>query len=196
MKERPRRVGEQIQRYLSSRLIQELRDPRLGFATITGVEMSPDLHTARVFVTVFGLDAKGKKTAIAALNGATGRLRWELGRDLKLRHVPSLLFLEDVSIERADRIERLIRDLHPEGTGPGSEERGGDEDDEETDAGHPEDAGGREDEERESDDPDGLDGTGDGETEAGAPEDAGGIAERKPRRPRDRGGSSGRAGRR
>jgi ribosome-binding factor A len=110
--ERPRRVAEQIQRYLSSRLIPELRDPRLGFATVTAVEVSRDLKTARVFVTIFEPDPAKKKGAMDALTGAAGRFRRDLGRDLRLRFTPTLTFVEDESIERADRIERLIHEIH------------------------------------------------------------------------------------
>jgi ribosome-binding factor A len=119
--ERPRRVAEQIQRYLSSRLIPELRDPRLGFATVTSVEVSRDLKTARVYVTIFEPDLVKRQAAMDALAGAAGRFRRDLGRDLRMRFTPTLTFLEDESIERADRIERLIREIH-EHEGPGGDE--------------------------------------------------------------------------
>jgi ribosome-binding factor A len=114
--ERPRRVAEQIQRYLSSRLIPELRDPRLGFATVTSVEVSRDLKTARVYVTIYEPDLVKRKAALEALSGAAGRFRRDLGRDLRLRFTPTLTFLEDESIERADRIERLIHEIHESDT--------------------------------------------------------------------------------
>jgi len=124
-------VGEQIQRYLSSRLIPELRDPRLGFATVTAVDVSRDLRTARIFVTIYEADPVKRKAAMEALTGAAGRFRRELGRDLRLRFTPTLTFLEDESIERADRIERLIHEIHESGSedaGEGDEDRpGGDE---------------------------------------------------------------------
>lgn len=111
--ERPRRVAEAIQRFLSTHL-SSLRDPRLGFSTVTGVEVSRDLKSARVFVTVFEQDAGRKQAAMKALNGAAGLMRREMGRSLGLRYAPTLLFQEDLSVERADRIERLIRDIHHE----------------------------------------------------------------------------------
>jgi ribosome-binding factor A len=110
--ERPRRVAEQIQRFLSSALIGGLRDPRLGFATVTGVEVSPDLKSARVFVTVLDPDPAKRKGSLDALNHAAGHFRHEMGRELRLRYTPTLRFEEDTSIERADRIERLIRTMH------------------------------------------------------------------------------------
>ena len=103
-----------IQRYLSSRLLPELRDPRLGFATVTGVEVTSDLKSARVFVTIYEQDAVRKKGAIDALNGAAGRFRRDLGRGLSLRYAPVLIFVEDASVARGDRIERLIRNIHQE----------------------------------------------------------------------------------
>lgn len=110
--ERPRRVAEQIQRFLSAKLITELRDPRLGFATITGVEISPDLKSARVFVTFLEPDPAKRADSLLALNQAAGRFRHDLGHDLRLRYAPTLRFEEDRSIERADRIERIIKTLH------------------------------------------------------------------------------------
>ena len=110
--ERPRRVAEQIQRFLSSRLIPALRDPRLGFATVTAVEVTRDLKTARVFVTIYEPDSAKRQGALDALNGAAGLFRRDLGRGLRLRFAPTLTFLEDASIERGDRIERIIHEIH------------------------------------------------------------------------------------
>src|SRR5262245_46168405 len=111
--ERPRRVAEQIQRFLSEALISELReDPRLGFTTVTGVEVTRDLRSSRVFVTVLDPDPAKREAAIQALNQAAGHFRHEMGRQLRLRYTPSLRFEEDTSIERADRIERLIQTFH------------------------------------------------------------------------------------
>jgi ribosome-binding factor A len=112
--DRPRRVAEQIQRFLSSRLIPELRDPRLGFATITGVELSRDLRSARVYVTIFNPDPARRSEALAALNHASGRFRTEIAHGLSLRYTPTLRFHEDVSIDRADRIDRLIQEIQRE----------------------------------------------------------------------------------
>lgn len=117
--DRNRKVAEQIQRHLSSRLIPALRDPRLGFATVTGVEVSRDLKSARVYVTIYEPDESKRRKAMAALNGVAGRFRREIASGLGLRYAPSLQFLEDASIERADRIERLILEIQrdrPAGT--------------------------------------------------------------------------------
>ena len=112
--ERRRRVAEEIQRFLSQRLISELRDSPVGFATVTGVDLSPDLKSARVFVTVYGGDEAKRAQAVASLNRAAGHFRHEIGQSLRLRHTPILEFEVDESIERADRIERLIREIHEE----------------------------------------------------------------------------------
>ena len=119
--ERPRRVAEQIHRLLSSRLIPALRDPRLGFATITSVDISRDLKSARVFVTIHEQSAASKKKALDALNGAAGHFRHEMGRELRLRYMPSLRFEEDTSVERAARIEHLLREINPSLGGDESE---------------------------------------------------------------------------
>lgn len=111
--ERPRKVGEAIQRFLSTHLAS-LRDPRLGFCTVTGVEVSRDLKSARVYVTVYEQDESRKRAALKALNGAAGLMRREMGGALRLRYAPTLLFQEDVSVERADRIEQIIRDIREE----------------------------------------------------------------------------------
>ena len=112
--ERPRRVAEQIQRLLSSRLIPSLRDPRMGFSTVTAVDVAHDLKSARVYVTAYDQDPERREGAVEALNGAAGHFRREIGKSLRLRYTPELRFFEDQSIERADRIERLIRTIHGE----------------------------------------------------------------------------------
>ena len=119
--ERPRRVAEQIQRFLSSSLIPGLRDPCLGFATVTGVELTRDLKSARVFITIYEPDAAKREAALGALNGAAGHFRRDLGRGLRLRFAPVLTFHEDTSIDRADRIERLIHEIHENDVGPGGD---------------------------------------------------------------------------
>jgi len=108
--ERPRRVAEQIQRYLSSRLIPALRDPRLGFATVTAVEVSLDLAHARVRVSVMGSEEeKGK--SLEGLASAARFLRAQLARELTLRVTPELRFELDRGLEHAQRIDRVLRDL-------------------------------------------------------------------------------------
>jgi len=107
---RPRQVGDLVRAELARLIREELRDPDIGFATITGVDMSPDLHSARVFVSVFGPPEQFQKS-VAALNGAAGKLRGLVGRNCGLRLAPELRFAEDHSIEQGARIEELLRHL-------------------------------------------------------------------------------------
>ncbi len=112
MKERrrPRQVGDQVRAELARLLREELRDPDIGFATITSVDMSPDLRSAKVFVSVFGPQEQFEKS-VAALNKASGHLRGMVGRNCGLRLAPELHFVEDHTIEQGARIEELLRTL-------------------------------------------------------------------------------------
>jgi len=92
-------------------LIKGLKDPRVGFVTVTAVEVTPDLHLARVFFTVFG-DDKQRKDSQQGLQSAVPFLRRELARRLRMRYMPDLLFQFDASLEYGNRIESLIRDIH------------------------------------------------------------------------------------
>jgi ribosome-binding factor A len=107
--QRLRRVADQIQRELSELLRAELKDPRVGMITLTGVEVSPDLAHARVFFTTLG-DAETLARCEAGLRRASGFLRAELGQRLKLRVTPELRFVHDASVERGVRLSKLIDD--------------------------------------------------------------------------------------
>jgi ribosome-binding factor A len=108
---RSHRVGEQIHKEVSALLQKGLKDPRIGFVTITGVEMTPDLHLARIFFTVIA-DEAGRRDTEKGLKSSIPFLRRELGRRLRMRYVPDLLFQYDSSIDQGNRIESLIRDIH------------------------------------------------------------------------------------
>ena len=112
MKERrrPRQVGDLVRAELARLLREELRDPDIGFATITTVDMSPDLRSARVFVSVFG-EADQFAKSVAALNHAAGHLRGIVGRNCGLRLAPELRFVEDHTIEQGARIEELLKTI-------------------------------------------------------------------------------------
>jgi ribosome-binding factor A len=88
-------------------LERRIKDPRLGFVTVTEARLTNDLREATVFYTVYGTDAERTDTA-AALDSATGVIRSEVGRQLGLRHTPSLEFVADVLPENAQRIEELV----------------------------------------------------------------------------------------
>ncbi len=107
---RPRQVGDVVRAELARLLREELRDPAIGFATITEVEMSDDLRSARVFVSVFGGKDQFKKT-VDALNKARGHLRGLVGRNCGLRYAPELHFNEDHTIETGARIDELLRSI-------------------------------------------------------------------------------------
>ncbi|MDN4594453.1 30S ribosome-binding factor RbfA [Polycladomyces subterraneus] len=110
------RVGEQIKKELSQILQQELKDPRIGFVTITSVEMSGDLQHAKVYVSVMG-DEEQKKNTLAALNKAKGFIRSEIGRRITLRHTPELVFKVDESIEHGQYINQLLREVKTDDVG-------------------------------------------------------------------------------
>jgi ribosome-binding factor A len=106
---RTQRVNAQLQRDLTELIREELTDPRLKGVTVTRVEVSPDLRNARAFVSL--LDPKGDIDGTAkVLNGAAGRLQRSLAPRLRLRVVPHLHFIADHAQERADRLNRLIRE--------------------------------------------------------------------------------------
>ena len=110
---RPDRVGDQLRQELAELIAREVHDPGIGFLTITHVRMSPDLQNARVYYTTIG-DEKARKDTARALGRATPFLRRNIGKRLRLRHVPELEFFFDESIERQDRIERIMLDIQAE----------------------------------------------------------------------------------
>jgi ribosome-binding factor A len=107
--QRLRRVADQIQKELSGLLRTELKDPRVGMITLTGVEVSPDLGHAKVFFTTLG-DAEALARTEAGLKRAAGFLRVELSHRLKLRVTPEVRFVHDPSVERGARLSKLIDD--------------------------------------------------------------------------------------
>ncbi|HEX6658048.1 MAG TPA: 30S ribosome-binding factor RbfA [Ilumatobacter sp.] len=126
--QRPTRVGEQIREDLSELLAREVHDPGIGFITLTRVEVTPDLQIARAFYTSLG-DDKAKRESKRALERAAPFLRRQLGRRLRLRRTPELQFFYDESIERHDRIERILQEIQAERTATAADdERPGDDD--------------------------------------------------------------------
>lgn len=114
MGHRPERVREFIKEQVGEIIQQELKDPRIGFVSVTGVEVSADLRHAKVYVSVLG-DAQAKADTMAGLQSAQGYVRGELGRRLQMRFSPEVLFRLDESIERGTRVMSLIRQVteHP-----------------------------------------------------------------------------------
>lgn len=107
--ERQARLADRIRVLVAERLEKGLRDPRLGFVTITDVRVTGDLQHASVFYTVLGTAEERADTA-AALTAATGMLRSEVGRRLGVRMTPSLEFIPDAIPENADHISALLRE--------------------------------------------------------------------------------------
>jgi ribosome-binding factor A len=103
------RIGDQIQKDLAELIRTEVKDPRIGMITLTGVEISSDHHHAKVFFTTLGGPESVTKAA-GSLQHASGFLRSQLAKGLKLRIVPELHFIYDESVERGIRLSRLIDD--------------------------------------------------------------------------------------
>src|SRR5215468_10583744 len=113
MSERMRRVNEAVREVISEAL-GELKDPRIGFVTVTGVETSPDLRHARVFVSVFGPERKRQAT-LDGLTAAHGVLQARLARELRMKRTPQLAFEYDRTVEEGVRMSKLIDELSPDG---------------------------------------------------------------------------------
>jgi ribosome-binding factor A len=109
MADRMRRVNEAVREVVSARLAEGLRDPRIGFVTVTSVDTSPDLRQARVYVSVLGTDDERAAT-MAGLESAHGVLQQAVARELRLKHTPTLQFVFDESIHRGMRITELLDD--------------------------------------------------------------------------------------
>jgi len=107
-----RRVNESVRQVLSE-AVGELKDPRIGFVTVTGVETSPDLRHARVYVSVFGTE-ESRQDSLAGLEAAHGVLQSRLGRELRMKRTPQLAFEYDPTVERGVRMTQLIDELAPD----------------------------------------------------------------------------------
>ena len=107
-----RRVNEAVRQVLSE-AVGELKDPRIGFVTVTGVETSPDLRHARVYVSVFGSEAE-REESLTGLEAAHGVLQGRLARELRLKRTPQLAFEYDPTVERGVRMTQLIDELAPD----------------------------------------------------------------------------------
>src|SRR4051795_3671500 len=107
--ERMRRVDEAMREVLSDAITSELKDPRVGFVTVTAVDTSPDLRHAHVYVSVLG-DEEQREASLAGLASSHGYLQSRVASELRLKHPPQLDFRYDESAERGERIQRLLRD--------------------------------------------------------------------------------------
>lgn len=104
---RMRRVDEAVRAVLSDAIVTDLKDPRIGFVTVTAVETSPDLRHARVHVSVLGDEAQREAT-LDGLRSAQGYLQGRVGGELRLKHTPALEFRYDPTVDRGMRIEQIL----------------------------------------------------------------------------------------
>jgi ribosome-binding factor A len=107
--DRMRRVDEAMREVLSDAITSEVKDPRVGFVTVTSVETSPDLRHARVYVSVLG-DGPVRKRSMAGLQSAHGYLQRRVASELRLKNTPTLEFLYDDSLDRGLRIAELLQE--------------------------------------------------------------------------------------
>lgn len=110
---RQERLSDQIRAEVAEMIAGELKDPRIGFTTVTRVELSGDLHHARVLVSVLGND-EARQATLEGLSSAAGYLRHEIGRRLRMRRVPELTFVLDRGAEEGLKIETLLQKLKQE----------------------------------------------------------------------------------
>ena len=124
MQNRKKRVGQLIKSEVSEMILKDLKDPRIGFVSVTDVEVSGDLRYATVYFTVLGED-KSVKSTITALERATGYVRREIASRLRLRYAPEIRFKYDETYQRAWHLEEVIRDLHGSEDSPAHDDKGG-----------------------------------------------------------------------
>jgi ribosome-binding factor A len=105
--DRMRRIDEVMRKVVGSAIAGDLEDPRIGFVTVTHVQTSPDLRSARVYVSVLG-DEEERQETLAALASSHGKLQAAIARDVRMKHTPTLKFFYDDSLERGVRLTRLL----------------------------------------------------------------------------------------
>lgn len=108
---RANRVGEQMKKELGEIISRKIKDPRIGFVTITDVEVSGDLQQAKVYISVLG-DEEQRENTLKGLAKAKGFIRTEIGQRIRLRKTPEIIFEWDESIDYGNRIETLLHQLH------------------------------------------------------------------------------------
>jgi ribosome-binding factor A len=121
LSQRTERV-QRLAREVLGEAIQNLKDPRLGFTTVTAVRISPDLRHARVFVSVLGSDEETQST-MAALKSATPLLRTHLGHEVRMRYTPELVFELDTGAHEAQRLEEILHQIETEPAADGEDQQ-------------------------------------------------------------------------
>lgn len=114
--QRSDRVKELLRQEISQIIREEIKDPRIGFATVTDVEISQDLRHAKVFISIYG-DEDNRNQTLKGLQSASGFIRGEVGKRIRMKHVPEILFRFDESIERGARIFELLHEIENEDEG-------------------------------------------------------------------------------
>ena len=109
--QRSERVGELLTEVIADVLREDIRDPRVSAVTITAAKVTKDLRQARIYFTILGGASENKDTVLAGLKSALGFIRARIGKQLKLRFVPALEFFYDDSVDEAERIEKLLRQI-------------------------------------------------------------------------------------
>ncbi len=110
---RVRKIQEFIKQEVGSMLLRDLKDPRLGFITVTGVKLTNDLRESTIYVSLFGKEEE-KAASLEALNQAKGFIRRELGQRLKIYYTPTIAFEEDKSLDYGMHIDGLLKKIHKE----------------------------------------------------------------------------------
>jgi ribosome-binding factor A len=118
---RTERLGEEIREEVARMISSEVKDPRIGFVTVTRVSLGPDLRQARIFVGVLGTE-KQRQASLVGLKQASGFMRRALGQRLRLRHTPELVFQYDEGLDASDRVARLLDEIHQAPAAPAPEE--------------------------------------------------------------------------
>ncbi|HWO96906.1 ribosome-binding factor A [Bacillus fengqiuensis] len=113
MKIRPNRVGEQMKKELGEIISRKIKDPRIGFVTVTDVQVTGDLQQAKVFISVLG-DEEQRQNTLKGLAKAKGFIRSEIGQRIRLRKTPEIIFEFDESIDYGNRIESLLHEIQKE----------------------------------------------------------------------------------
>jgi ribosome-binding factor A len=118
---RSEKVADLIQKEISEMLVRNLKDPRIGFITVTRISVSDDCRFAKIYFSVMG-STEERERSMEGLNSAKGYVRRELGRRIQLRFTPDIVFQFDPSIEYAIHMEEVFRDLHEKKRGDESED--------------------------------------------------------------------------
>ncbi|ETI70328.1 30S ribosome-binding factor RbfA [Neobacillus vireti] len=117
MSHRANRVGEQMKKELGDIISRKIKDPRIGFVTVTDVEVTGDLQQAKVYISVLG-DEEQRENTLKGLAKAKGFIRTEIGQRIRLRKTPEIIFEWDESIDYGNRIETLLHQLHTDDDKP------------------------------------------------------------------------------